>query len=148
MFDLTGRKALVTGASKGIGAAIALGFAREGADVAVNYNSDAAGAEETAGLIRALGRRAFTVKADIGKPDEVFAMFREVKKEFGALDVLINIVPENPVRALAALGAGSTEDGQRVIVPEPDEPLEGGDELLLVAAPEVEDQLRELLLPG
>ncbi len=87
---LQNKKALVTGASKGIGAAIALGFAREGADVAVNYNSDEAGAEETAEKIRALGRQAITVKADIGNTDEVFAMFREIKDEFGTLDVLVN----------------------------------------------------------
>ncbi len=84
------KTALVTGASKGIGAAIAIGFAREGADIAVNYNSDKAGAEKTAEAIRAFGRRVFTVKADIGSTDEVFSMFGMVKKEFGRLDVLVN----------------------------------------------------------
>ena len=87
---LQDKKALVTGASKGIGAAIALGFAREGADVVVNYNSDKAGAEDTVRQIKAMGKKAFAVKADIGNTDEVFAMFREVKKEFEALDVLVN----------------------------------------------------------
>ena len=72
---LTGQVALVTGASSGIGRGIAEGLARRGADVAINYARDAAGAEETARLVRATGRKALVVGADVGSPDEVAAMF-------------------------------------------------------------------------
>ena len=82
--------ALVTGASKGIGAAIAVGLAREGADVVVNYNGDSNGAEQTAQQVRDLGRRALVVKADIGNVQEIVEMFRIARQEFGRIDVLIN----------------------------------------------------------
>jgi NAD(P)-dependent dehydrogenase (short-subunit alcohol dehydrogenase family) len=81
---------LVTGASKGIGAAIAIGLASEGADIVLNYNSDLAGAEEVAESIRALGRQAFIIKADIGIVNEIQEMFRRIKAEIGHIDVLIN----------------------------------------------------------
>ncbi|MCS7043166.1 MAG: 3-oxoacyl-ACP reductase FabG [Bryobacteraceae bacterium] len=87
---LNGKRALVTGASKGVGRGIALELARQGADVAVNYNSDAAGAEATAAEIRALGRAAFTVQADVSSNAQVEAMFRRVLGEFGRLDILVN----------------------------------------------------------
>ncbi|MCX7603537.1 MAG: 3-oxoacyl-ACP reductase FabG [Bryobacteraceae bacterium] len=87
---LNGKRALVTGASKGVGRGIALELARQGADVAVNYNSDAAGAEATAAEIRALGRAAFTVQADVSNSAQVEAMFRRVLGEFGRLDILVN----------------------------------------------------------
>lgn len=87
---LKDKVALVTGASKGIGAAIAVGLAREGADVVVNYNGDRAGAEQTAQQVRDMGRRALAVKADIGSVQEIEEMFRIVRQEFGRIDVLIN----------------------------------------------------------
>lgn len=87
---LEGKIALVTGASKGIGQAIALGLAREGADVAVNYCSDREGADQTVCAIEALGRRAFAVQADIGVVDDITAMFQEMDREFGRVDVLVN----------------------------------------------------------
>lgn len=65
--SLAGKRALVTGASKGIGAGIALALARAGADVAVNYRSDQSGAEEVAAEIRALGRTAAALGADVGR---------------------------------------------------------------------------------
>ena len=71
MFDLSGRTALVTGGSGGIGRAACLGFARAGADVVVHYRSSEAEAEAVAAEIRALGRRAATVQADVTRPDEV-----------------------------------------------------------------------------
>lgn len=90
MSQLEGRKALVTGASKGVGKGIALELAREGCDVAVNYNTDAAGAEATAAEIRAMGREAFPVQANVGVSAEVDRMFAEVFGRFPRLDILVN----------------------------------------------------------
>lgn len=87
---LENKTVLVTGASKGIGAAIAIGFATEGANIIVNYNSDASGANETVRKILDEERKAIAVKADIGNTDEIFHMFDVIKKEFGGVDVLIN----------------------------------------------------------
>lgn len=87
---LDGKIVLVTGASKGIGRAIALGCAREGADVVVNYHSDEAGAHEAVGEIEALGRRALAVRADVGSTAAIDAMFAEVRLAFPRLDVLVN----------------------------------------------------------
>jgi NAD(P)-dependent dehydrogenase (short-subunit alcohol dehydrogenase family) len=81
---------LITGASKGIGRALALGCAREGAHVIVNYNSDAAGAKSVAAEIAALGRSALVVHADLSKPAQIRRMFARARREFPRLDVLIN----------------------------------------------------------
>ncbi|HWC84650.1 MAG TPA: SDR family oxidoreductase [Pseudonocardiaceae bacterium] len=88
----TGKHVLVTGAGTGFGAAIALRAAQEGADVAVHYRSSADGARETVRAIEALGRRAFTVQADIAEHDQVKAMVERVFTEFGTLDVAVNNV--------------------------------------------------------
>lgn len=82
--------ALVTGASKGVGKGIALELARQGAAVAVNYHSDAAGAQATVEEIAGSGGRAFAVRADVGKSAEVDAMFARVDAEFGALNIMVN----------------------------------------------------------
>lgn len=87
---LEGKKALVTGASKGVGKGIALELARQGASVAVNYNTDAAGAEETVRLIEEMGRKAFAVRGNVGVKADVDAMFAKVLSEFGLLDILVN----------------------------------------------------------
>jgi NAD(P)-dependent dehydrogenase (short-subunit alcohol dehydrogenase family) len=87
---LEGKTALVTGASKGIGKGIALELARAGCDVAVNYHSDAAGAENTVAEIRGLGRRAFTVRANAGAAADVNAMFEECFRQFKRLHILVN----------------------------------------------------------
>jgi len=84
------RFALVTGASKGVGKGIALELARQGAAVAVNYHSDAAGAEATAAEIAASGGRALTVRADVASKQDVDEMFDRVLAEFGRLDILVN----------------------------------------------------------
>lgn len=87
---LTATTVLVTGASKGIGRALALGCAREGADVILNYHTDRAGAESAAAEVRALGRRAFVVRADLARPAQIERMFAAARKRFARLDVLIN----------------------------------------------------------
>jgi len=81
---------LVTGASRGIGKAIALEMAREGADVIVNYNHSNDKAIEVTRAIEALGRRALAIRADVSKADDVEEMKRLVLKEFGSVDILIN----------------------------------------------------------
>ena len=88
--ELGSKVALVTGAGSGIGQGIAEALARVGADVAVNYRSNVAGAEETARRVRAAGRRSLTVRADVADPDAVATMFATVDREFGRLDVLVN----------------------------------------------------------
>ena len=88
--DLNGRIALVTGASKGVGKGIALELARNGCNVAVNFHSDAAGAEATVAEIEAMGRRAFAVKGDVGVAVDVDAMFAAVLARFGGLNILVN----------------------------------------------------------
>lgn len=87
---LENRKALITGASKGIGKGIALELARQGCDVLVNYHSDAAGAGGTVSEIRSLDRQALPVRADVGKAGDVDAMFAAAVEAFGRLDILVN----------------------------------------------------------
>ncbi len=90
MFSLQGKTALVTGASKGVGKGVALGLAKQGCDLILNYNSDAAGVEATAAEIRALGRDAFVVQADVGYRSEVERMCSEARRFRGKLDILVN----------------------------------------------------------
>ncbi|MGI4847727.1 MAG: glucose 1-dehydrogenase [Janthinobacterium lividum] len=80
---------MVTGSSSGIGRAVALGLARAGANVVVNYSHDQAGAEEVAHEIEAMGRRAIVVKADVSKEDDVLAMYAAAKAAFGTLHVVV-----------------------------------------------------------
>jgi NAD(P)-dependent dehydrogenase (short-subunit alcohol dehydrogenase family) len=88
--SLEGRVALVTGASRGIGRAIALALAEAGADVAVNYRRDAGAADETVKDIQALGRKAKAYSASVENWDEDQAMVAEVLGDFGKIDILIN----------------------------------------------------------
>lgn len=88
--DLTGRLALVTGASKGIGQATAIALARAGADVVINYKSNPAGAEATRQQVAALGRRALAVQADVSVNAQVRAMVERAGNELGAPEILIN----------------------------------------------------------
>lgn len=93
-----GTVALVTGASRGIGAAIALRLAEQGCDLVLNYNRNAEKADELAERIRGLGRRALPVQADIADEASVLAMFKTIRAEFGAVGV-------------AVLNSGITADG-------------------------------------
>lgn len=81
--------ALVTGASRGIGAAIALDLARKGFTVVVNYRSDEAAAFAVARQVRELGAEALVICADVADPAQVDAMFAEIDKRYGQLDVLV-----------------------------------------------------------
>jgi glucose 1-dehydrogenase len=87
---LKGKKALVTGASSGIGAGVALELAKAGADVVVNYASSLAGAEKVVNEITALGQKAYPVKGDVSNPDDVNAMFDEMFAKWGTIDILVN----------------------------------------------------------
>ncbi len=87
---LMGRTALVTGASRGIGRAIAIGLAEEGADVAVNYVSNEVAAQEVFDQIAKLGRRGVLARADVGDYPDTYRMAQQVLKEFGHLDILVN----------------------------------------------------------
>jgi len=84
------RVLLVTGASKGIGAAIAVEAAREGADVIVNYHEDEPGARQTVAQVCALGRRSLALKADVSRRDEVEAMVEQGSRALGTIDLLVN----------------------------------------------------------
>jgi len=90
MPKLKDKVAVVTGASKGIGAAIAQELASEGAKVIVNYASSAAGAEAVVGKIKAAGGQAKAVKADVSKPQEAKQLMDAAVKEFGRVDILVN----------------------------------------------------------
>src|ERR1700732_454443 len=90
MGKLDGKIALVTGASKGIGAGIALSLAKEGAAVAVNYNSDRAGADRVVEKIKVAGGKAITVQGSVTSSEEIDRFFNEAEKKLGNVDVLVN----------------------------------------------------------
>ena len=90
MTDLTGRIALVTGASRGIGRVIAIALAEAGADVAVNYRERATEAIDVVETIHGLGRRAIAVPADVSSGAAVTEMFHAIEHGLGAIDILVN----------------------------------------------------------
>jgi 3-oxoacyl-[acyl-carrier protein] reductase len=90
MSTLANKIALVTGASKGIGASIATELAAAGATVAVNYATSKAGADNVVSAITAAGGKAIAIQGDFSKPEDITRVFAEVKKQFGKLDVLVN----------------------------------------------------------
>jgi len=87
---LSGRMALVTGGSRGIGRAVALAFAAEGADVAVTYRHDRAAADDVVGQIISRGQHGFTVQADVAREDDVARMVDQVMADLGRVDILVN----------------------------------------------------------
>ena len=109
---LDDRVALVTGASRGIGRAIAVALAREGARVAVNYLKEARAAEETVRLIEASGGTAVTLQGDVGHLEAAENMVREVTRTFGRLDILVNNAGISKDNLLLRL---SEEDFDRVL---------------------------------
>lgn len=90
MFDLSGKTALVTGGSRGIGRAIATALASHGASVMVNYVRNASAAEETVSALRALGVRAEAVQGDVAAPEEAVRIVQAAVEAFGRLDILVN----------------------------------------------------------
>jgi len=89
-FDLTGKKAFVTGSSRGIGRAIALALASAGADVALSCNTGGASAEEVCRAIRDLGRKSEYYAHNVSLAEEVETMCAQVKQDFGTIDILVN----------------------------------------------------------
>jgi 3-oxoacyl-[acyl-carrier protein] reductase len=87
---LKGRTALVTGGSRGIGRAVALALAEEGADVAINYVSSETSARDVAEGIKKLGRKAILAQADVSDYPDTFRMAQDVLRDFGHLDILVN----------------------------------------------------------
>lgn len=90
MIDLNGKRALVTGGSRGIGAAIAMALAESGADVAFTYQSSASRAETVKGSIEAKGRKAVSIQADSADPEAITRSVREAVAALGGLDILVN----------------------------------------------------------
>ncbi len=88
--SLKGKVALITGGSRGIGRAITLKLAGEGADVIINYFRKRETAEQTAEEARSKGVVAHTIRANVGEPDKLDSMFREIGEKFGRLDILVN----------------------------------------------------------
>jgi 3-oxoacyl-[acyl-carrier protein] reductase len=90
MIDLGGRAALVTGGARGIGRAIVLRLATQGADVAFSYRGNKTAADETAEAVQALGRRALPVQADVKEPASAEALVKATLEAFGKIDILVN----------------------------------------------------------
>lgn len=109
---LDGQKALVTGASKGLGAAIAIGYAQAGADVLVNYYGDQAGAESVVEQIQETGGNATLFKADVASEKDVLAMFDHMFETFGRLDIL---VANSGIQLNAPIDEMTLQQWQRVI---------------------------------
>src|SRR3984893_14108119 len=105
MSKLQGKVAVVTGASKGIGASIAEHLGAEGASVVVNYSSSKAGADAVVQRITAKGGKAIAVQGDVSKPKDIARLFAETKSAYGKLDILVNnagIYEFAPLEAITA----------------------------------------------
>ena len=96
--NLKGKYALVTGSTRGIGKAIAIELARRGADVAVNFFSNRANAEDTRKHIEEFGVKAIAARANVGNPEHLSRMFQIIRDEFGALDILVSNAASGALR--------------------------------------------------
>lgn len=103
---LKGKTALITGSSRGIGRAIALGLAKEGVDLAVNYYSENESAKQVVQRVISMGQRAISLQADVGRKDEVQRLVEETWRFLGRIDILVN----NAGIVLASLFLDMTED--------------------------------------
>src|SRR5262245_41461598 len=101
--------ALVTGGSRGIGAAVALRLAEEGIDVALTYQRSAEAAEEIAGKIRALGRNALAIQADCADPAAVAGAVERVVAELGGLDILVNNAGAGIIAPIGEIGLADVD---------------------------------------
>ncbi len=110
MAKLNGKVAVVTGASKGIGAGIALALAQDGASVVVNYASDRAGADRVVETVTAAGGKAVAVQGDVAKKADVERLFADAKRAYGTVDILVN---NAGVYGFAPLDAITEEDFHR-----------------------------------
>ena len=107
---------LVTGGSRGIGAATCLLAAQRGYDVAVNYTRDAQSAGEVVGKVKAAGGRAVAIRADVGIESDIIEMFRTVDRELGPLDCLVNNAGIVDVKTrVSDMGAGYHKPWQRAL---------------------------------
>jgi len=100
---LSGKVALITGGSRGIGRAITLRLAEEGADVIINYFRKKSTAESTAQEVLARGVKAHIIKANVGEPEQIESMFDEIEAEFGRLDILVNNAASGVARSALEL---------------------------------------------
>ena len=105
---LENKVAVVTGAGRGIGRAVAIAFAQEGADVLVNYVSNSQAADETVAEIEKLGRKAVAVKADVASTEDAKNMIETAVKELGGVDILVN----NAGVSIPSMFLKMTEEGK------------------------------------
>ena len=103
MIDLTGKTALVTGGSRGIGRACALRLAEAGADIVLNYVMSSGAAEQVAEVIQAMGRDVAVVKADVSEQDDCESMMRFIGEKFGKLDILVSNAATGGFRPMLAI---------------------------------------------
>lgn len=101
---LDGKRALVTGASKGLGAEVARRLAEAGADVAIHYHRDRAGAVQTAAAVQASGRQSLVLSADLAQPEEAESLVAHVRDAWGGLDLLVNNAGVAPVLPWEQIG--------------------------------------------
>jgi len=116
MIDLTGRVAMVSGSSRGIGRACALRLAEAGADVVINYVTSQAAAEDVAEEIQALGVRVAVVKADVSEQDDVATMMEYIDAQFGKLDILVSNAATGGFRPLIASSVRNFESTMKTNV--------------------------------